>query len=385
MRRRDWIIPLLSLTLLVALVACQGPAGPAGEQGPPGPPGAAGPPGPEGPEASQGPPGPPGPQGPRGATGPQGPPGAPAEPPAAPAMVSWAERVDALLAEADIGSDSQVCIGCHLKTSPKLVEQWGTSAHAGQGVDCLGCHEAAEGEWDYFEHYGVGVASSPTAGDCAGCHKHEYDEFSQSKHSALAMIYFATSFDRNAFEPTIATKHGCQECHAIGHFWPDESVGECDACHPKHTFDVAVARNPYTCGECHIGPDHPHIEIWEESKHGNVFLSNTRNWEVLGYEGTEGEPPPLDAPTCTTCHMDATTELPATHDVGSRMAWETQSPWTVRTTEAWGGGLSWEEKRANMTTACAQCHARPFIDRYLLEGDLSAIQYNEIYLWHGWI
>ena len=66
------------------------------------------------------------------------------------------------------------------------------------------------------------------------------------------MIFFATSFDRTVLEPTIATKHGCQECHNIGHFWPDGSVGECDACHPKHTFDVAVARNPYTCGECHI-------------------------------------------------------------------------------------------------------------------------------------
>jgi hypothetical protein len=32
-----------------------------------------------------------------------------------------------------------------------------------------------------------------------------------------------------------------------------------------------------------------------------------------------------------------------------------------------------------METACLQCHAQPFVDRYLLEGDLSALQYNEIY------
>ena len=287
--------------------------------------------------------------------------------------------MDALLAEASVSAESQPCIDCHRMTTPKMVESWARSKHATVKVDCLACHGAQAGDWDYKEHYVGAIATHPTAGDCADCHSREYEEFSRSKHSALSMIYFSASFDRNVFEPTIATKHGCQECHNIGHFWPDESVGECDACHPKHSFDVAVARNPYTCGECHIGPDHPHIEIWEESKHGNVFMSNQRNWENLGYEEKTGEPPPFDAPTCTTCHMDATVNLPATHDVGARMAWETQSPWTIRTTEAWGGGLSWEEKRANMAATCLQCHAQPFVDRYFLVGDLSALQYNEIY------
>ena len=288
--------------------------------------------------------------------------------------------MDDLLAKAVVSEASQQCIGCHRMAAPKLVEAWVRSEHAANGLDCLACHGAQERDWDYTEHYNnMAIAPYPTAGDCAICHRQEYDEFSQSKHSALAMIFFASSFDRNVFEPTIATKHGCQECHNIGHFWPDQSVGECDACHPKHSFDVAVARNPYTCGECHLGPDHPHIEIWEESKHGNVFMSNLRNWELLGYEAVEGEPLPFDAPTCTTCHMDATVGLPVTHDVGSRMAWETQLPWTIRTTGAWGGGLSWEEKRANMTATCLQCHAQPFVDRYFLEGDLAAIQYNEIF------
>jgi hypothetical protein len=77
--------------------------------------------------------------------------------------------------------------------------------------------------------------------------------------------------------------------------------------------------------------------------------------------------------------MDATLTQPATPDVGERLAWETQSPWTIRTTEAWGGGLSWQEKRSNMNATCLQCHAQPFLDRYFLVGDLSALQYNEIF------
>jgi len=278
---------------------------------------------------------------------------------------------------------SQICIDCHRTQMPKVVEQWEKSEHAeSDGVACLSCHAAEEDDWDATEHYGnVTIGTHPTPKDCEQRHEQAVTEFNRSKHAALAMIYFAASFDRTVFEPTIATKHGCQQCHNIGHFWPDGSVGECDACHPKHTFDVAVARNPYTCGECHIGPDHPHIEIWEESKHGNVFLSFPENQYKLGYQTKDydNKPVPLDAPACTTCHMDAAPGLPATHDVGERMAWETQSPFTIRTTEAWGGGLGWEEKRANMETVCRQCHAKTFIDRYLLEGDLAALQYNEIY------
>ena len=378
MHARRLLIVAGILTLVSLLIACQSPAGPKGDPGPPGPAGSAGPQGNLGPQGPVGPDGPKGDSGPQGPAGPAGSQGSTG--PAAPAVeVAAMASLDDLLSEAVIGDASQPCLACHRANNPKLIEAWAGSKHAGEAVDCLACHTAQEGDWDYTEHYTSAIARYPTAGDCAACHETEYEEFSRSKHSALAMIFFSTSFDRNVFEPTIATKHGCQQCHAIGHFWPDQSVGECDACHPKHSFDVAVARNPYTCGECHIGPDHPHIEIWEESKHGNVFMSDLRNWEELGYEAVEGEPPPFDAPTCTTCHMDATVSLPATHDVGSRLAWETQSPWTIRTTEAWGGGLSWEEKRANMTATCLQCHAQPFVDRYLLEGDLAALQYNEIF------
>ncbi len=295
------------------------------------------------------------------------------------APATWRGRLDELLAEADIGPESETCVSCHSIMSPRMVELWAKSEHAPEGADCMACHSAERDDWDYYEHYNEAVATNPTAGDCATCHETEYDEFSRSKHSALSMIFVATSFDRNVFEPTLTTKHGCQQCHNIGHFWPDGSVGECDACQRKHACDVAGARNPDTCGEGHLGPDHPHIEIWEESKHGKVFMSNPENWELLGYDQVAGEPPPFDAPTCTTCHMDATVTMSATHDVGSRMAWETQSPWTIRTTEAWGGGLSWEEKRLNETKVCLQCHAQPFVDRYLLEGDLMALQYNEIY------
>ena len=281
-------------------------------------------------------------------------------------------------------ADAQQCINCHENRTPGIVAQWRASLHAEKGVDCLSCHKvASKDDWDYFQCPGasIPVASHPTPKDCKECHEKEVVEFARSKHGATAMIKFATSFDRNVFEPTIATKHGCQQCHEIGHVWPDQSVGECDACHAKHTFSLQVARNPQTCGECHMGPDHSNIEQWIESKHGNVFMANPKNYELLGYktENYKGKPVPLPAPTCTTCHMDATATLPSTHDVGERLAWETQSPWTIRTTEAWGNGLSWQQKRANMENVCSQCHSPGFYKRYFLTGDLAALQYNEIF------
>ena len=149
---------------------------------------------------------------------------------------------------------SQECIDCHTLVTPKLVEMWQDSAHSAsaEGATCLSCHQAETEDWDALDHNGFTVGAHPTPKDCSQCHEEEVTEFGRSKHGATSMIFFSRSFDRNVFEPTLATKHGCQQCHNIGHFWPDQSVGECDSCHAKHSFDVAVARNPYTCGECHL-------------------------------------------------------------------------------------------------------------------------------------
>jgi hypothetical protein len=279
------------------------------------------------------------------------------------------------------GEQAQVCIDCHgdQDGSPKLIAAWQDSIHAEQGVDCMSCHSIVDDDsWDEFTCPGstIPVATHPTPKDCSACHEQAVTEFARSKHGATAMIFFSKSFDRTVFEPTIATKHGCQECHGIGHFWPDQSVGECDACHPKHSFDVAVARDPNSCSECHIGPDHPHIEIYLESKHGNIYSSRGHEWD---WNYPVDELVPFDSPTCSTCHMGKVGELASTHDVGERLAWEIQSPFTIRTTGAWGNGLPWEDKRRNMERVCYQCHGQPFVDRYLLTADLSVLQYNEIF------
>ncbi|HIE23469.1 MAG TPA: hypothetical protein EYP68_04490 [Candidatus Korarchaeota archaeon] len=93
---------------------------------------------------------------------------------------------------------------------------------------------------------------------------------------------------------------GCMQCHGsivkvestdakvpdlsgwsnvgVGRMNPDGSLGSCSSCHTRHKFSVAEARDPESCGQCHLGPDHPQIEIYLESKHGNIYSAEGSEW-----------------------------------------------------------------------------------------------------------
>ncbi len=282
--------------------------------------------------------------------------------------------------EIEISSTTRDCMTCHKNegVAPKLITEWELSRHAEMGIGCYDCHEAKEGDWDEFTcpESNYRVAKHPTPKDCDECHEDQVAEFANSKHAVGQVMMALKGPDRNVFEPTIATKHGCEQCHQIGNYWPDQSVGECDACHSKHRFDIAQARHSETCGECHIGPDHPHIEIYLESKHGNLYSTFANEFE---WDYPTGDPVPFSAPTCATCHMSATlNDDHFTHNVSDRLTWESQAPFSVRTQEFWGG-ITWQKKRERMEGVCLQCHSNSFVDRYLLTADLVNLQYNEIW------
>ena len=73
----------------------------------------------------------------------------------------------------------------------------------------------------------------------------------------------------------------------VGRANPDGSLGASQASHPRHTGSIEVARKPYTCSQCHIEPDVPAWDVYEESKHGNIFSSKYHEWDfnfrALGY------------------------------------------------------------------------------------------------------
>ena len=279
----------------------------------------------------------------------------------------------------EVDEISAKCISCHEKQSiaVKQVDAWKDSKHALMGIGCNECHHAEKDDFDVFKcpQSDMLVARHPTPGDCSECHDQQVSEFANSKHAH--QFWLLKNADRSVFENPISTRHGCEQCHQIGNLWPDGSVGECDACHAKHSFSKAVARQPETCGECHIGPDHPHIEIYLESKHGNIFKAKGKDWDMT-YSTQNNEPIPIEAPVCVTCHMDGNETQPMTHNVSARLAWESQMTWSYRTVWDEENLGNWEDKRERMEAICASCHGPGFYKTYLLTADLVNLQYNEM-------
>jgi len=175
----------------------------------------------------------------------------------------------------------------------------------------------------------------------------------------------------------------------IGRFNPDGSMGSCNACHSRHSFSKALARQPENCGKCHMGPDHPQIEIYSESKHGIAFRNrlsemnldgdpNTGEW-IVGKQYSA-------APTCATCHMSAAPGVPASHDPGLRISWtlrpvvSTQPASIGATINADGQEVvrtyKPEAKRNTMQRVCSVCHGPTHIENFYKQYDDLVWLYN---------
>ncbi|MBI5895613.1 MAG: hydroxylamine oxidase, partial [Desulfobacterales bacterium] len=81
----------------------------------------------------------------------------------------------------------------------------------------------------------------------------------------------------------------------------DGSRGACTSCHSRHHFSIEMARKPYTCKECHAGPDVPAYKVYETSKHGNLFAALGSQWNYDHVPWIAGED--FGAPTCAACHI----------------------------------------------------------------------------------
>ena len=117
-----------------------------------------------------------------------------------------------------------------------------------------------------------------------------------------------------------AATSGCEQCHAIGKPNDDGTIGTCTQCHSRHTSSVELARLPTTCGQCHMGPDHSQIEIYNESKHGVMFAAQ-RNLLNLDADPRTLTTRDMFVPTCATCHMSGINGLKVTHDPSDRLGW----------------------------------------------------------------
>jgi len=155
----------------------------------------------------------------------------------------------------------------------------------------------------------------------------------------------------------------------IGRVNPDGSKGTCAACHGRHSFSSALARQPENCGKCHLGPDHPQIEIYNESKHGIQFRANVAKMNLDSKSWIVGKDYSA-APTCATCHMSATSNQGVTHDVGDRISITLRPVISVKLD-------NWEHRRISMQDVCSNCHATGWINNFYAQYEATVDLYNE--------
>jgi len=239
-------------------------------------------------------------------------------------------------------------------------------------VGCFECHsQHPESHKDNFDHMGFKINVIVTPDDCRSCHPAEAKQFSESKKAYAYKDLMENSVYRTMVntitglkkiqkgvllteKPSESTLHEtCLGCHGtkveagglkkistkmgeimipvlsnwpnqgVGRINPDGSRGACSACHPRHSFSIEIARKPYTCSQCHLEPDVPAWNVYDESKHGDILFSKYSEWNFSSVPWVIGKD--FKTPSCATCHNSLLVS-PAgdviaerSHDFGARL------------------------------------------------------------------
>jgi hypothetical protein len=309
-------------------------------------------------------------------------------------------------------------------------------------VGCAECHTInPEKHQDTFEHYGYQVHVVVTPEDCATCHPVEVEQYSKNIMSQAYgnlqknPVYRALVDSVNGIQSFRGMKttykapddetdaDSCFYCHGtvievkgmetrdtaegemtfpvlsgwpnqgVGRINPDGSKGSCTACHTRHQFSIELARKPYTCAECHKGPDVPAYKVYTVSKHGNIYSSLGKSWNYKAVPWTLGKD--FTAPTCATCHVSLVVSdkgnvlAERTHQMNDRLSWRIfgliyahahpKSPDTTiiknkaglpLPTELTGepvakyliGKREQEKRQKTMQKVCLACHSQGWVD-----------------------
>lgn len=242
-------------------------------------------------------------------------------------------------------------------------------------VGCAECHtmHTDQHKTDSFEHNGFTIHTVVSPSDCAACHPVETDDYAKNvmaeaysdlmdnpnymlmvnNSNGLATFNGKEFHHQNADE--VSNADSCLSCHGtivkvtgmatretemgdmdfpvlsnwpnegVGRINPDGSKGSCSSCHARHQFSIEMARKPYTCGECHKGPDVPAYKVYSVSLHGNIQKSLDKSWNYSAVPWTVGKD--FTAPTCAACHVselvdgNGNTLAKRSHRMNDRIPW----------------------------------------------------------------
>lgn len=239
-------------------------------------------------------------------------------------------------------------------------------------VGCYECHGLnADKHGDNFLHFGyrINVVVSPP--DCAACHPVEVREYGGSKKAnawgnleynpvylalvnTIISLKSASGLEISSLPPSHFTRQEtCFGCHGtrveargmkklqtamgsievpdltnwpnmgVGRINPDGSKGACTSCHSRHAFSIKMARKPYTCSQCHLEPDVPAWNVYDESKHGDILFSHHDEWDFEAVPWTVGKD--FLTPSCSACHNSLLVApggaviAERSHDFGARL------------------------------------------------------------------
>ncbi len=335
--------------------------------------------------------------------------------------------------------DAMAVKGLGLKVSSKGVPE----SLQGTVVGCAECHtQRPQEHTDTFEHNGYEIHIVVSPGDCRTCHAEEADQYSRNimahAYRNLAENKLYNDLERSilgrverkggtlAIQPAEAATRdeACYHCHGTklkvggtetrntelaGELqfpkidgWPNQGVGRvnldgtlgsCAACHTRHQFSIETARKPYTCKQCHVGPDVPAFKVYEASKHGNLFSTHGKDWEFKGVPWVIGKD--FTAPTCAACHVslvvntDGDVVARRSHQMNDRLPWRifglvTAHPHPIDPdttvirnksgqplpTDLDGGFAStyligkdeMDKRRQTLQAVCLSCHATSWVD-----------------------
>lgn len=325
-------------------------------------------------------------------------------------------HVQSITIDRNLTEEGARCVACHKERNPGIIADWKDSRHAHVGVSCIDCHAKRKDSPMAYQCEGIkgsdlyiSVLVPPST--CGRCHAQEQEQFNASGHfrsyrqiipkdSLHALVQRHEGRDHPELS-NAPNETGCMQCHGteikleadnrptaetwpnagMGNVYPDGSTGSCDTCHTRHAFSIAEARKPRSCASCHLGPDHPNIEVFENSKHGHIFLTEGDEWNWDSAPDA-WEPGDYRGPTCATCHMSGIGKLKTTHNITERLYWnlwakvskvrnsdDVMSPW-------YGDGPAGREK---MKTVCIACHSRTHTEGFFAQGDKAVRLYNEAY------
>jgi len=241
-------------------------------------------------------------------------------------------------------------------------------------VACFECHGLnTKNHKDAFEHFGYTINLIVSPNDCQTCHPVERQQYSENlmSHAYGNLVnnvvykqlidaangHYQIKNGNLTFDEAdeLTKEESCLYCHGtkitvegketketdfgdievpvltgwpnqgVGRINPDGSLGACSACHTRHNFSIKTARQPYTCKECHVGPDVPAFKVYMASKHGNLFSTHKDEWNFKDVPWVVGKN--FTSPTCATCHAsllideDENIIAERTHKFNDRLSW----------------------------------------------------------------